>query len=153
MDFVPQFLDLGVPSFLWLACHHSEKLSIQHLCKDQLVIGSLGGGLQGNQARNAELISQESKLYISYILQDIWNYLCIDLYRISIVSWNVLKSWKLKICCVKVKEVPNVTSSRVLAKYDVLSAAHSLLSSGGERESIMGNWRQNWGDFPTSPLP
>ena len=43
MDFVPQFLDLSrfleVPSFLRLACHHSEKFSIhQILCKDQLVI-------------------------------------------------------------------------------------------------------------------
>lgn len=51
------------------------------------------GGLRGNEARNAELISQEGKLYISYIGStdlDIWHFICMDLYRISIVSWSIV---------------------------------------------------------------
>ena len=32
---------LEIPSFLQLPCHHSEKFSIHHLCKDRLVIGRL----------------------------------------------------------------------------------------------------------------
>ena len=50
------------------------------------------GGLQGNEARNAELISKEGRLYISYIGStdfNIWHFICMDLYRTSIVSWSM----------------------------------------------------------------
>ena len=67
-----------------------------------------------------------------------------------------------KICCVKVKEVGNVTSSRVLAKCDVLSAVHSLLSSGGggggggsvsQLWEIGGKIGEIFQPVPSSPRP
>ena len=148
-----------VPSFLWLACHHCEKFSIHHLCKDQLVIGRWIA-----RQRSEECRTDFPRGQIIHFLHWIngLGYLAFHMYGFVSDKYCFMKycHWKTenKICW-EVKEVPNVTSSRVLAKCDVLSAVHSLLSSGGggggggERESIMGNWRQNWGDFPTSPLP
>ena len=78
-----------VPSFLWLACHHSEKFSIHHLCKDQLVIGRWIARQRSEECRTD---FPRGQLYISYIGStdlDIWHFICMDLYRTSIVSWSI----------------------------------------------------------------
>ena len=43
------------------------------------------------------------------------------------------------------------TLTYIVISYCTLS--HIVHCHEGERESIMGNWRQNWGDFPTNSLP
>ena len=164
MDFVPQFLDLSrfleVPSFLRLACHHSEKFSIhQILCEDQLVIliqcrvdcKATKWGMQNWFPKRANYTS------ITLCIKELGQLklLMCGLYLITIVLWKLLKSWRQNMLIFFFTKLrTNVTSCRVWQNVMyclyILQHCHQ---GGGERESIMGNWRQNWGDFPTSPLP
>ena len=144
-----------VPSFLWLACHHSEKFSIHHLCKDQLVIGRWIA-----RQRSEECRTDFPRGQIIHFLHWIngLQYLAFHMYGFVSDKYCFMKycHWKTenKICWEVKERSPKCDKFQSFGKMwrIVCCTFSTVISGGGERESIMGNWRQNWGDFPTSPL-